>query len=154
MVNCPFRFIMDTSAILSQKENELFRRSVLKSQWEALDEMVRNSEIVTCSEIEEEVQDDKIRNWMEECSMVVLPLDTEVQENVKTVVCKNTNLVDFKSNKSSGDAFLIATAMRYNLAVISNENKNSNKKIPYTCQLFEIPCMSIIEFFESQHFVF
>lgn len=150
----PYKFIIDTSAMLSQKGNEMFRRSVLKSQWASLDEMVKSEEIVTCSEIKDEVQDDSIRDWMRDCSMKVLPLDAEVQALVKKVVKTNTELVDFKANKSSGDAFLIATAMKYGLTVITNENKASNKKIPYTCQMLSIPCVNIIEFFEQQQFVY
>ena len=150
----PYRFIIDTSAMLSQKGNEMFRRSVFKSQWEALDEMVRAEEIVTCSEIKDEVQDENIKDWLKNCSMKVLPLDAEVQGLVKTVVKTNKDLVDFKANKSSGDAFLIATAMKYGLTVITNENKTSNKKIPYTCQLLNVPCVNIIEFFEEQRFVY
>ena len=150
----PYKFIIDTSAMLSQKGNEMFRRSVLKSQWASLDEMVKSEEIVTCSEIKDEVQDDSIKDWMRDCSMKVLPLDAEVQALVKKVVKTNTELVDFKANKSSGDAFLIATAMKYGLTVITNENKASNKKIPYTCQMLSIPCVNIIEFFEQQQFVY
>ena len=101
----PYMFIIDTSAMLSQKGDEMFRRNVLKSQWESLDEMVRTGKIVTCSEIKDEVQDESIKDWMENCSMIVLPLDAEVQGLVKTVVKTNKDLVDFKANKSSGDAF-------------------------------------------------
>lgn len=150
----PYKFIIDTSAMLSQKGDEMFRRSVFRSQWTALDEMVKNEEVVICSEIRDEVQDESIKQWMLECSMKVLPLDAEVQGHVKTVVKTNTELVDFKANKSSGDAFLIATAMKYGLTVITNENKTSPKKIPYTCELLNVPCMNIIEFFESQRFVY
>lgn len=154
MVKQSYKFIIDTSAMLSQKDDEMFRRSVLRSQWAALDEMVRNEEIVTCSEIREEVQDESIKQWMIDCSMRVLPLDEEVQAHVRTVVKTNINLVDFKANKSSGDAFLIATAMKYSLTVITNESKNSIKKIPHTCDLLGIPCINIIEFFEQQQFVY
>lgn len=150
----PYKFIIDTSAMLSQKDNEMFRRSVFKSQWASLDKMVKSEEIVTCSEIMEEVQDEIILTWMHNCSMKVLPLDEDIQNLVKKVVKKNTDLVDFKANKSSGDAFLIATAMKYGLTVITNEKHNSNKKIPHTCRMLNIPCVNIIEFFEQQRFVY
>lgn len=38
----PYRYIIDTSAILSQKPNELHRRTVHRSQWEKIDELIRN----------------------------------------------------------------------------------------------------------------
>ena len=91
---------------------------------------------------------------MRDCSMKVLPLDAEVQDLVRRVVKTNPELVDFKTNKSSGDAFLIATAMKYGLTVITNEKKNSNKKNPFTCQMLNVLCVNIIEFFEQQQFVY
>lgn len=39
--------------------------------------------------------------------------------------------MDFKENKSSGDAFLIATTMKYGYTVITEENKTKQKKIPF-----------------------
>lgn len=150
----PYRYIIDTSAMLSQKEDESYRRTVLRSQWAALDEMVKKEEIVTCSELKIEVQDKSVLEWMEACGMKVLPIDQEIQEFVRKVVKTNTTLVDFKFNKSSGDAFLIATAMKYGLTVISNEKKNAQTRIPFTCQLLNVPCLSIIDFFEDQHFIY
>ena len=35
----------------------------------------------------------------------ILPIDDEVQENVKKVVTTNPQLIDFHKVKSSGDAF-------------------------------------------------
>lgn len=150
----PYRFIIDTSAMLSQKGDEPYRRTVLRSQWAALDEMVKNEEIVTCSELKIEVQDESIIKWMEECGMKILPIDKEIQENVRKVVKTNTSLVDFKLNKSSGDAFLIATAMKYGLTVITNEKKNAQTRIPFTCNLLNVQCLSVIDFFEDQHFIY
>ena len=126
----------------------------IENFYASVSDAYKSEEIVTCSEIKDEVQDDSIKDWMRDCSMKVLPLDAEVQALVKKVVKTNTELVDFKANKSSGDAFLIATAMKYGLIVITNENKTSNKKIPYTCQMLSIPCVNIIEFFEQQQFVY
>ena len=82
--------------------------------------------------------------------MQILPIDDEVQDNVREIVTTvNKELVDFKSNKSSGDAFLIATAKKYNLAVITEEAANSPRKIPMTCQKMGIKCMSLLGFMEE-----
>ena len=54
-----------------------------------------------------------------------------VTGNVKKVVTSNPQLVDFKENKSSSDAFLIATTMKYGYTVITEENKTKQKKIPF-----------------------
>lgn len=144
------KYIIDTSAMLSQKSDEQYRRTVYQSLWNRIDEMVQMQEIVTCSEIASEVQDDDIREWMDAKGMQVIPIDDEVQNNVREIVTVvNKELVDFKTNKSSGDAFLIATAKKYGLSVITEEAVNSPKKIPVTCQKMGIRCMNLLGFMEE-----
>lgn len=46
-----YKYIMDTSSILSQKPGETHTRLVYKSQWERIEEYMRSHSIVTCSEI-------------------------------------------------------------------------------------------------------
>ena len=75
---------------------------------------------------------------MPTCNCTILQIDELIQKNVTTVVTSNPQLIDFKQLKSSGDAFLIATAMKYSLTVITEENKDSSKKIPYVAS-FTIP---------------
>ena len=72
------KYIIDTSAMLSQKSDEQYRRTVYRSLWNKIDEMVQGHEIVTCSETASEVQDDDIRKWMAVQGMQVLPIDDEV----------------------------------------------------------------------------
>lgn len=144
------KYIIDTSAILSQKPDEQYRRTVYRSLWNRIDEMIQGKEIVTCSETALEVQDDDVKKWMAVQGMEVLPIDDEVQDNVREIVTVvNKDLVDFKANKSSGDVFLIATAKKYGLSVITEEAVNSPKKIPFTCQKMGIKCMNLLGFMEE-----
>ena len=122
------RYIIDTAAILSQKDNEPHRRSINKTLWKHIDELIAQHRIVTCSEIIEEVNDDALKQWYIGLSGEILPIDDEVQENVKKVVTTNPQLIDFHKVKSSGDAFLIATAMKYGLTVITEESKKAKRK--------------------------
>ena len=89
------KYIIDTSAMLSQKLDEQYRRSVYRTLWQRIDEMVNSGEIITCSETAEEVQDESIKTWMKTCGMQVLPIDDEIQENVREIVTSvNKELVD------------------------------------------------------------
>lgn len=63
-------------------------------------------------------------------------------------------LVDFKQVKSSGDAFLIATAMKYDLTVITEENKTGQKKIPFVCNSLGVPCVDILGLCEKEGWSF
>ena len=150
----PYKYIIDTSSMLSQKDNETHRRKVFRSQWEKIDELVRQQIIVTCSETASEVNDDSVKSWLENEHCTILPIDDEVQACVTRVVTQNPQLIDFKSCKSSGDAFLIATAMRYGLTVITEENKTSNKKIPYVCARMGVQCVNILELCDQEGWVF
>lgn len=112
--------------------------------------MVQGREIVTCSEIASEVQDGDIKRWVATQGMQVLPIDDEVRDDLREIVpTVNKERVDFKANKSSGDVFLIATAKKYGLAVITEEAANSPKKIPFTCQKMNIKCMNLLGFMEE-----
>ena len=148
------KYIIDTSSILSQKDNEPHRRTINKTLWKHIDELISQKRIVTCSEIIEEVNDDALKKWFVGLQGDILPIDDEVQENVKKVVTSNPQLVDFKQVKSSGDAFLIATAMKYDLTVITEENKTGQKKIPFVCNSLGVPCVDILGLCEKEGWSF
>ena len=145
---------MDTSSILSQKDDEAHRRSLFRLMWKNIDNLISEKRIVTCSEILEEVNDKELKTWFKQLTGVVLPIDDEIQENVRKVVTTNPQLIDFKNVKSSGDAFLIATAMKYGYTVITEENKRGKKKIPYVCNNLGISCVDILGLCEQEGWTF
>lgn len=148
------KYIIDTSSILSQKDNEPHRRTINKTLWKHIDELIEEKRIVTCSEIIEEVNDAELKQWFTELHGEVLPIDDEVQDNVKKVVTSNPQLIDFKKTKSSGDAFLIATAMKYGLTVITEESKTGTRKIPFVCKNLCVPCVDILGLCELEEWSF
>ena len=140
----PYKYIIDASSIFSQKPDEPNRRRVFKGLWQKIDNYIEKQVIVTCSEIESEIKDEELVKWLHLQQCEVLPITDEVQQNVIKVVNEHPTLIDFTKCKSSGDAFLIATAMAYGLTVISEEAK-SPKKIPGVCQAYGIQCVNITE---------
>ncbi len=152
----PYKYIIDTSAILSQKPDEQHRRTVHKSQWKKIDELIKSQEIVMCSEIFDEVKDEDIKKLLVDLNCKVLEVDDDIQRNVRRIVVECPKLISFtdKSGTSSGDAFLIATAMKYNLVIITEENKQSEKKIPQVCKRFNVESINILELCERENWVF
>lgn len=148
------KYIIDTSSILSQKDNEPHRRLINKTLWQHIDSLIEQQRIVTCSEIIEEVNDDDLKKWFSGLQGVVIPIDNEIQENVRKVVTSNPQLIDFQKVKSSGDAFLIATAMKYGLTIITEENKKGEKKIPFVCRNLKVPCVDIWGLCEQEGWTF
>lgn len=74
----PYKYIMDTSSILSQKPGETHTRLVYKSQWERIEEYMRSHSIVTCSEIFEEIKDKEIKEWIFSQQCTVLEIDDDI----------------------------------------------------------------------------
>jgi hypothetical protein len=116
--------------------------------------MVKSKEIVICSEIRDEVEDDALKLWLQQNDCEVLSVDSAIQTNVTKIVNEHPELLSFSNMKSSGDAFLIATAMKYQIAVITEENKDSPKKIPKICEAYSIPCFNVTELAEKEGWSF
>jgi len=152
----PYKYIIDTSSILSQKPTEPHRRTVYKRLWENIERKIRDHIIVTCSEVAEEIRDADIRQWLTKNNCEVLEIDDAIQLNVRKIVTENPKMIEFTggSGTSSGDAFLIATAMKYNLAVITEENPDKQTKIPQICKRYGIKSMNITELCDSEGWEF
>ena len=158
-INCQglhARYIMDTSSILSQKPNEPHRRQVYKSLWKKIDDYIKEGLIVTCSEVSEEIKDEKIKEWLFNQQCLVNDIDADVQINVKKIVSENPKMIEFTGGRgsSSGDAFLIATAMKYNLAIITEENPDKPTKIPQIGKSYGIDVVNITGLCDREHWEF
>ena len=151
-----YKYIIDTSSVFSQKENYHFPRNIHKTLWERIENLIENQEIVTCTEIEEEVKaDNEVGHWLQDHQCIILPIDDPIQINVRKIVTEHPKLISFGiSGSSSGDAFLIATAMKYKLTVITEENKEKQSKIPYICSSYGIQAINITELCKEEGWVF
>ena len=72
----------------------------------------------------DEIKDLKIKKWLIDVQCMVIDIDEEIQEYVKKIVTENPKMIQFNnngSNTSSGDAFLIATAISRHLSIITQE---------------------------------
>ncbi len=152
----PYKYIMDTSSILSQKPGEPHNRLVYKSKWRKIESYISDHVIVTCSEVKEEIGDKGIQQWLAANHCKVLEIDDIIQVNVRKNVTENPKMIEFtgKSGTSSGDAFLIATAMKYNLTVITEENRDSPKKIPQICRKYGINSVNVTQLCEVEGWTF
>jgi hypothetical protein len=148
------KYIIDTSSILTQKYNEFHDKSIYPSLWQNIENLIKSQIIVTCSEIRDEIKDNDILNWLISNDCVIIPVDESIQKNVKDVVTKYPELINFKKCKSSGDAFLIATAIKYNLIIITQEKKDSQKKIPYISNQFNLQAFDVNQLCKNENWQF
>ena len=100
-----YRYIIDTSSILSQKPTEPHRRQVYKSLWNKIDDYIKHGVIVTCSEVAEEIKDKSIKEWLHAQRCCILDIDIEIQLNVRKIVSENPKMIEFTNGKgtSSGN---------------------------------------------------
>lgn len=150
----PYKYIIDSSSIFSQKDNEPHRRTVYRGLWKRIEQLIQKKEIVTSSEIADEIKDKDLETWLRNQQCVILPIDESIQQNVTRVVSNNPKLVDFKQVKSSGDAFLIATAMEYHLTIITEENQDSPYKIPKVAENMGVKAIDINELCQIEDWQF
>ena len=117
---------------------------------------MRDQRIVTCSEVVGEVKDKDISQWLTRQHCVVLDIDEDIQRYVRKIVTEHPRMIEFtgKSGTSSGDAFLIATAMKYDLTVITEENPDKDTKIPKICKSYGIKAINITELCEQEKWIF
>ena len=80
----------------------------------------------------------------------------DIQNNVRKIVTENPKMIEFtgKSGTSSGDAFLIATAMKYGLIIITEENKDKQMKIPQISKKYGITSVNITSLCEMEQWKF
>ena len=150
----PYRYVIDACSIISQKADEPHRRNVYNTLWQKIEELVNSKEIVICSEILAEVEDEELKLWLQLNGCEILEVDETIEQYVSIIVNEHPQLLNFTNLKSSGDAFFIATAMKYNVAVISEEEKKSPKRIPKICEAYNIPCYNVTELAEKEGWTF
>lgn len=150
-------YLIDTCSILAQKSDRAFKRKMFKSGWEYIDLCIMKGKIVTCSEIEHEIKDSDILQWLHEKQCSILEIDDEIQKNVRMIVTEHPGMINFTNNgnnSSSGDVFLIATAISHKLSIITEESKDRRDKIPFICRSYNIPTYNVSDFWEREGLVF
>lgn len=149
-----YKYIMDASSLISQRDGEPHNKRTFQTLWHNIENLIDAGKIVTCSEIAVELHDNDVTSWLSSAHCVIIPIDDEIQRNVIKVVTTYPRLVDIGRNKSSGDPFLIATAMKYDLTVITEEGKDSPRKIPQVCGCMGIDCININELCLREGWIF
>lgn len=154
----PYKFIFDANVIFAQNpEFQPYPRSVNSEMWKRIDELVKAQEIVTCGQIAREIEsrEDFAHQWFKTCGIKVIEEDESIQRTVTKVVNEHPDMLKFRATKtSSGDAFLIATAIEYGLTIVTQEKKTSPIKIPQIADCYGIRSVNLMEFCEIKGWTF
>ena len=141
------RFLVDAA-----KEYNMSKK-VFTPIWEALDDMISSGQLLTSSEILDELKDDDLIKWIKTRKDFFVPLSKEIQEQVSIILEKYPDLIKMKStSNSNGDPFLVATAITKSGCIVTNERlgsgNNGDVRIPNVCKGFDIAYMNLHSFLD------
>jgi predicted nucleic acid-binding protein len=151
-------YSFDTSAILNGRR-DLFRPTVFRTLWEFIENAIAHGEIRSVDEVRRELarRDDDARLWADTQPDLFCPLDLPIQQGATRMLCLHPKLVKQGGRRSGADPFVIALAMVNNGTVVTEENATGNMTkphIPDVCGDLGVPCLSLMEYIESQGWTF
>lgn len=149
-----YKYIVDANVIFAQNPSpQPYPRDIWPGMWKRFDEYVKSREIVTCRQVSREIfpSGDPASQWFEKIGIRVLDEEKPIQDLVTKIVNDNPKMLKF-SNKatSSADPFIIATAMHHSLTIVTQESKNSPRKIPQIAAKYGIESVNISELCERE----
>lgn len=147
-------YVIDACALIDAAQNYNMSKKSFTHIWNELNEMIRNGQLISSTEIMDELKDDDLKDWAKKHRECFLPLTQDVQEKTKEVLAQFPNLIKVRSTgNSNADPFLIATALIKGGSIVTNEKlgdeKTKDHKIPNVCQALEIPYMNLHTFLDT-----
>lgn len=152
-------YSIDTNAII-----DLVRRvyppSVFPSLIRNCESMIAAGDLFACDEVLRELDrksGDEVHTWALAQRPLFVPTDEAVQTAVAGILRDHAGLVDEDATEPQADVFVIALARLRNCAVVSGEKRSNNPrrpKIPNVCEALGIPCLTLLQFFQEQHWSF
>jgi hypothetical protein len=155
-------YVFDTN-VLSQMFHSYYKNR-FKSLWAKFDEILEEERITSTREVFQETQGDRIpalREWAIENKAAIFPTpnaDEAIWVSKIFSIGHFQHIIEQKKIMRGGfnaDPFVIARAAALNGTVVTNEKHLRNgAKIPNICEHFEIPCLSLEGFMESEKWEF
>ena len=116
--------------------------------------MIQNGELISSSEVIDELKDDDLKEWAKGHKECFTPLTKEVQEKTAEVLAQFPTMIKIRSSgNSNADPFLVATAAVQGGTIVTDEklgdHKTKDYKIPNVCQALDIPYMNLHTFLDQ-----
>lgn len=147
-------YVIDACALIDAAQHYNMAKKSFSHIWDTLDKMIEQGELVSSTEIMDELKDEDLKSWAKKHKGCFLPLTKDVQDKTSEVLSKFPNLIKIRStSNSNADPFLIATAVIHGGSIVTNEKlgdmKTQDCKIPNVCQALDIPCMNLHTFLDT-----
>ncbi len=135
--------VIDACALINASKNYNMTKKAFSHIWQAFNELVENGQLISSSEIFEELKDDDIVKWAKEHKDAFLPLSKEVQLKTTEILQQFPQIIKIQTKGSSnGDPFLIATAILEDGIIVTDEG-NKNNGIPMVCESLGVEYMKL-----------
>ena len=146
-------YVIDACALIDAARNYNMSKKSFSHIWAALDDLIQNGELISSTEIMDELKDDDLKAWAKQHKECFLPLTRDVQAKTTEVLTQFPTLIKILSTgNSNADPFLIATAALQGGTIVTNErlgdSKTKDYKIPNVCQALNIPYMNLHTFLD------
>jgi hypothetical protein len=148
------KYCIDSCSLIEL--TDLYRPSVFPKIFESLDILIKESKLHSAYEVYEELkrqEEDTVYKWVNDRkTMFILP-SHEIQVAVKDLLKKYPRLVNYRTGKSGADPWIICTAIKYGLIVVTEEQYSGDiisPKIPDVCRVESIRCIKLIEMLEEE----
>lgn len=152
------RYSIDTSAILDGWRR-YYPPDVFPPLWTKLEELIREGDLGATVEVllELEKKDDEVADWARRHSDLFIPIDADIQIALVEILQRFSRLVNTQRNRSMADPWVIALARVRGCTVITGEAPSGNldrPKIPDVCRALDIRCISLLQLFREERWVF
>lgn len=147
------KYVIDACALIDAVKNYNMSKSTFLPIWETIDELIISGNLITSSEIKDELKDDELIEWVKQRKKFLVPLTKDIQEKVVEILKEYPTLIKMKStSNSNGDPFLIATAIIEKGCIVTNEKlgdeKSGDYHIPNVCNKMGVPWMDLRNFLD------
>ena len=147
-------YVIDACALINAAQNYNMAKKSFAHIWETLDTLIQNGELISSSEVIDELKDDDLKEWAKGHKECFTPLTKEVQEKTTEVLAQFPTMIKIRSSgNSNADPFLVATAAVQGGTIVTDEklgdHKTKDYKIPNVCQALDIPYMNLHTFLDQ-----
>lgn len=152
------KYSIDTSAIIEGWTRD-FPPDIFPHVWTKTETLINDGILVATEEVLFELRKkhDNAYEWACQNRQMFIPVDTKIQEAVRSILRDYKKLIDTRRNRSGADPFVIALALISHLSVVTAENPSGSferPKIPDVCKALGIRWLNMIDLFREQGWQF
>lgn len=143
------KYVIDACSLIDAAHSYNMSKKSFSYIWEKLGSEIDSGNLLSSSEIYDELKDKDLIGWAKQYKHGFVPLTKVIQEKTTEILERFPELIKMRSIKNSnGDPFLIATALVYNGIVVTNEGLKANG-IPAICSSLGIKYMNLTEYLDE-----